>query len=205
MKKPTYNDSVFINCPFDKKYQRMLRAMVFTVYRCGFYPITAMDEDNGLENRIDKITKLIRKCRYGIHDISRIELNINGYPRFNMPYELGIFYGARRFGDKLQKQKNALIFEKIKYTYQQYLSDINGIDTKAHNNNPQDLIESIRHWLFAQSRRKNLPSHKQLSADYQNFNATLPKITRKVKMSISEIPFNDYCLLVEEYLSANLK
>jgi hypothetical protein len=50
-----------------------------------------------------------------------------------------------------------------------------------------------------------LPSHKQLSADYQNFNATLPKITRKVKMSISEIPFNDYCLLVEEYLSANLK
>ena len=110
MKKPTYNDSVFINCPFDKKYQRMLRAMVFTVYRCGFYPITAMDEDNGLENRIDKITKLIRKCRYGIHDISRIELNINGYPRFNMPYELGIFYGARRFGDKLQKQKSHLFF-----------------------------------------------------------------------------------------------
>ena len=71
--------------------------------------------------------------KYGIHDISRTELNSSGFPRFNMQFELGTFFGAKRFGYKNQKSKNALIFEKTKFTYQNYMSNLNGIDTKAHN------------------------------------------------------------------------
>ncbi len=62
--------------------------------------------------------------KYGIHDISRTELNSSGFPRFNKPFELGIFFGAKRFGYKDQKSKNALIFEKTKFTYQNYMSDL---------------------------------------------------------------------------------
>ena len=105
---------------------------------------------------LDKITKLIRKCRYGIHDISRIELNINGYPRFNMPFELGIFFGASKFGNNTQKKKVALVFEETKYSYQQIISDLNGIDTKAHSSNTEKLIRELRNWIKIQKPNQEI-------------------------------------------------
>src|SRR5262249_10456275 len=142
----------------------------FAVYRCGFYPLTAMSEDNGMESRIDKILKIIEKCKYGIHDISRTELTTgNNFPRFNMPFELGLFYGARRFGDDRQKKKNALIMEKVKYSYQQFLSDISGVDIKAHNNNPDTVIRHVRNWLHTSSRRKSLPTPTVIISEYTQF------------------------------------
>ena len=80
---PDYNDSVFINCPFDAEFMPLLRALVFTIYRCGFYPVSALVEDDGTDNRLNKIERLIGNCKYGVHDISRIELNDHGLPRFN--------------------------------------------------------------------------------------------------------------------------
>lgn len=85
MSSPNYNDSVFINCPFDDDYKPILRAIVFAVYRCGFYPQTALDEDDGTDLRLLKIIRKMKNCRYGIHDLSRIELNKANFPRFNMP------------------------------------------------------------------------------------------------------------------------
>ncbi len=53
---------------------------------------------------IDKIYTTIADCRYGIHDISRTELDENsGVPRFNMPLEFGVFLGAKKFGGVEQK------------------------------------------------------------------------------------------------------
>ncbi len=34
-----YDDNVFINCPFDIDYALNLQAIIFTVYRCGFFPL----------------------------------------------------------------------------------------------------------------------------------------------------------------------
>ena len=53
-------DLVFINCPFDENYSELLRAIVFTVYKCKLFPVTSLTEDNALENRLDKIIKLIK-------------------------------------------------------------------------------------------------------------------------------------------------
>ena len=61
-----------------------------------------------------------------------------------MPFELGIFFGARNLGDDSQKKKSALVPERTKYSYQQYISDLNGIDTKAHNNDPAIAMEKVR-------------------------------------------------------------
>jgi len=144
MKAAGYNDSVFINCPFDDDYYPVLKGIVYAVYRCGFFPKTALDEDDASENRLNKIIRTIKNCRYGIHDLSRVELSKAGYPRFNMPFELGIFFGAKNLGNKLQKTKNALVFEQEKYSYQQYISDLNGIDTKAHKNDPIAAMQEVR-------------------------------------------------------------
>lgn len=199
-----YNNNVFVNCPFDKEYTALLRVMIYTVYRCGFVPQCALAEDDATDNRLDKIVRLIENCRYGIHDISRVELSPGGLPRFNMPFELGIFFGAKKLGVPEQKNKNALVFEKTKFSYQQYISDLNGVDTKAHNNNPGTVLTEIRNWLAAASRRKTIPGYKIILQDYTDFSAKLPGIVQQAGLDMDNIPFNDYCLAVEEAIRARI-
>jgi len=205
MKVAGYNDSVFINCPFDDEYVPILRAIIYTVYRCGFSPKTALDEDDGLDYRLGKIIRKIRDSRYGIHDLSRIELNSANYPRFNMPFELGIFFGARMLGDDSQRRKNALVLERTKYSYQQYISDLNGIDTKAHNNEPAVAMAKVRDWLRTASGRKTIPGYAILSAQYQEFQDHLPALTRKLGFTVNNIPFIDFLNLVEDAVTEQAK
>jgi hypothetical protein len=70
----------------------------------------------------------------------RTETNSESLPRFNMPFEAGLFFGARKFGNTQQKTKIALVLEREKFLYQHFISDLNGIDTKAHNNEPEKAI-----------------------------------------------------------------
>jgi hypothetical protein len=60
--------------------------------------------------RIEKILDIIDQCRLGIHDISRTEQNEHGLSRFNMPLELGLFLGARRW-ERGKTKKIALILD----------------------------------------------------------------------------------------------
>jgi hypothetical protein len=198
MNEAGFNDSVFINCPFDAEYTPMLQAGVYAVYRCGFYPKTALDEDDGTENRLQKIIRMIEVCKYGIHDLSRIEQTKEGFPRFNMPFELGIFFGAKNLGNKIQKTKNALIFERVKFTYQKYISDLNGIDPKAHNNDPLMVIELISGWLRTSSGRKTIPGYSTIKADYAEFSKRLPSVFKKLGFEMIDLPFNAYRTIVEE-------
>jgi len=68
---------------------------------------------------------LIDGCRYGIHDISRTEFDtVNQLSRFNMPLELGIFLGARRFGSGRHKSKNCLVLDREPYRYQKFMDTL---------------------------------------------------------------------------------
>jgi hypothetical protein len=204
--KPGYNDYIFINCPFDDNYTPLLQAIIFTVYRCGFMPVNALIEEDSSSNRLDKIVNWIKNCRYAIHDISRTELNeSSGLPRFNMPFELGIFFGAKRFGDKKQRSKVALIFERDKFSYQQYISDLNGVDIKAHNNNTTLVIRGIRNWLSAASRRKSIPGDIILAQEFNEFITRLPEIIMNAGFDVDKIPFNDFCQIVEEAVREKIK
>jgi hypothetical protein len=122
-----YDTNVFINCPFDKDYEPVLFAIVFTVIECGFTARCALEAEDTGPTRIDKIYSLIEDSRFGVHDISRVEHDAShDLPRFNMPFELGIFLGARRFGGRNQSRKRCLVLEAEKYRYQKFLSDIAG-------------------------------------------------------------------------------
>jgi hypothetical protein len=202
----SYTDSIFVNCPFDDDYGPLLRALVFTVYRCGFVPRSALEEDDGSEIRMDKIVRLIRKCKYGIHDISRTELDTKtSLPRFNMPFELGIFWGSKKFGGKLHKEKNALILEKDKYSYQKYLSDLNGVDVKAHANKPDQIVLAVRNWLHTASGRKTIPSAEVIRKNFDEFmNFRLPVMLETSHTELKALTFNDYCQFVEAALREKL-
>jgi hypothetical protein len=96
--KPKYDDSVFVNCPFDSEYEPIFHAIVFSIHDCGYVARCALEADDSGDVRIEKILAIIDQCKLGIHDISRTELNEHSLPRFNMPLELGLFLGASRFG-----------------------------------------------------------------------------------------------------------
>jgi hypothetical protein len=153
-----YDLSVFINCPFDEAYQPLFRASVFAVFDCGFIPRCSLEVYDSGQVRIDRIAKIIAECRFGIHDISRTELDpAHGLPRFNMPLELGMFLGAQRFGSGRQKQKNCLVLDIERYRYQKFVSDIAGQDISAHDATAAILIARIRDWLRAASGVRKLP------------------------------------------------
>ena len=74
----------------------MLQAMSFAVVACGYRVRCALEVDNGADVRVDKILRIIEESKFGIHDISRTQLDVtNQLPRFNMPLELGFFLPRR--------------------------------------------------------------------------------------------------------------
>ena len=169
----------------------------------GFYPRAALEADNGLQNRLSKIEGLVEECRFGIHDISRVESNAAGLPRFNMPFELGLFFGASLFGDKVQRSKNALVLERVRYSYQQTISDLNGADTKAHNNNPAHVIGHARDWLITSSERKTIPGPTFTRKDFEEFEAGFGAVAERLGFHPQAVPFNELCVIAEEVV-ANL-
>lgn len=65
-----------------------------------------------------------------------------------MPFELGIDYGARRFGPKSITSKQHLILKKDPYAYKIALSDLSGVDIKDHNNEPDEVVRAVRDWFY---------------------------------------------------------
>ena len=201
MKSPHYNDNVFINCPFDSAYKELFDAMIFAVHDCGFIARCTLEEEDASEGRIDKIYNIISNCRYGIHDISRTELDEDsGLPRFNMPLELGIFLGAKKFGIEEQRRKKCLILDTERYRYQQFISDISGQDIKAHNDTPEVIVTVVRDWLRNASRRGTIPSGGIIWERYQDFIKDLPQMAREERLIAEELVFNDYTLMVAQWL-----
>lgn len=200
-----YPLNVFINCPFDQIYQPLMEAVVFTIYDCGFIPRCALEEDNGGSVRVEKIKKLIEASQYGIHDISRTEVDeLNGLPRFNMPLELGVFLGAIFFGNKKQQSKNALILDRESYRYQKFISDIAGHDIKAHNSDPEVLIKLIRNWLHnARDGKAELPGAAEMVRRFNRFKNDLPEMCLLVKKDIHELTFLDRSMLISSWLDTN--
>ena len=132
-----YYSNVFINCPFDAAYEGLFRAMIFAVHACRFTPRCAKEYNNSGDVRIEKIIRLMEESAYGIHDISLKDV------RFNMPLELGIFIGCRRFGGKHHQLKNYLVLGDKPYDYQKYISDLSGQDIACHQATPEGIIKAI--------------------------------------------------------------
>ena len=114
-----------------------------------------------------------------------------------MPFELGLFFGAKEFGSRKQKTKNAIIFDINKYRYQSFISDLNGIDVKAHANDPYTAIKYIRDWLRVSSKRKNLPGETLLIQEYKKFKKTMPYTAKRLGFKPRDIPYDDYCGMTE--------
>lgn len=197
------NRDVFVNCPFDAEYRQLFYAMVFTVIRSGFVARCALETDNAADNRFDKICRIIGECRYGIHDISRTELGGDPpLPRFNMPLELGVFLGAKKYGGTKHRNKSCIIFDREQYRFQRYMSDIAGQDIHSHQGDIDRLIVELATWLRAQSGDAHVPGGVAISAEFAAFNVTLPAIYAARQLDPAEVTFGDFSAVVVQYLTA---
>ena len=201
MRKPVdYKRSVFINCPFDLAYTDIFEAIVFTVIVCGFRPLCARIKLDSSELRLNKIMDLIAASKYSIHDLSRVELDeVSALPRFNMPLELGLDLGCKRFSPS-RKDKSLLIFDAQPHRFQKYISDLGGQDVANHNNDPTLAIASTRNWLRAESGRSDFPGPSALNVRYAKFKSDLPEVCVKLDVQPAEMTFVDFCQAVAAWL-----
>lgn len=161
---------------------------------------SALEIEDGSYARLEKIMDIIAECRFGIHDLSRTELDPqSNLPRFNMPLELGIFLGAKRFDNAGQSNKRALVTDIEPYRYQQFISDISGMDIKAHNGDPERAVAIIRNWLTNVSKRRITPAPLIVGA-YNRFTSELPEITARSGFDPDDIPYVDFEFLVTDWL-----
>jgi hypothetical protein len=198
----TYENGVFINCPFDSEYRPLFDAIVFVVFVCGLVPRSALELDDASQTRIDKIIVLIARCRWGVHDISRVELNDHGLPRFNMPFELGLFLGAKHFGGPRQHTKSCLVMDTDPFRFQRFISDISGQDITAHGGNPGRVISAVRNWLAssAASGQRLIPGGTEIARRFQQFQSALPALCKEAGIERHELIFTDYAQLVSNWL-----
>lgn len=191
----TFDNNVFINCPFDAAYRPLIRAMLFTLVYCGMTPRIASERTDSGEVRIGKIVSLIQQCRFSIHDISRSEPLAEGdLPRFNMPFELGIEIGYKAASPGVSSRRRCLIFDSERYRYQQTLSDIAGSDIKSHGGEPEKLVRQLRNWLV-ENVRPDLPSGTEVWEALSEFYTVFEEETQKLgfkEPDIVDMPVREF-------------
>ncbi|MBS1826288.1 MAG: hypothetical protein JST93_13280 [Acidobacteria bacterium] len=197
----TPNKNVFINCPFDREYAEFFQAICFTIQACGFDPRCALEDIDSGEVRLDKIRRIISECALGIHDISRTELSPTTHlPRFNMPFELGLYLGCKFYGSDEQRAKRTLILDRDRYRYRQFLSDIGGQDPEAHFANIPTAIEVVRNWLQC-STPEPLAGPLHLTLKFQRFCFDLPQLTFELGVNHDQLAFKDLYWTIRRWLT----
>ncbi|MGQ3015258.1 MAG: hypothetical protein ACT6QS_16215 [Flavobacteriales bacterium] len=173
--------NVFINCPFDSRYKDdLLKPMLYVIIRNGFTPRLALEISDSAQFRLEKITGILKDCRYCIHDLSKVKSTEAGeYARMNMPFELGIDYGIKSVSEGKLAQKKFLILEATRYDYMRAISDINGLDVKVHKNDTQTLFECLYSWFSETAKVHKQAPPLQQYYDFADFNTRLFREKRK--------------------------
>ena len=117
-----------------------------------------------------------------------------------MPLELGMFLGARRFGEKPHGDKSCLIMDTERFRYQSFISDISGQDIQAHQNDPKRAVGRVRDWLNDASGRKTIPGGTMIWRRYQKYLVQLPALCAAAGLTVDEMTFNDKANFASEWL-----
>jgi hypothetical protein len=122
-----------------------------------------------------------------------------------MPFELGVFLGAKFLGPPEQKRKNGLILDTERYRYQKFCSDIAGQDIRAHGNKISNAVIAVRNWLRSARTGTDaqIPGGEAIVRRYKTFMRQLPRQCSKLKLNHKNLPFADYAQLVVGWLDKN--
>lgn len=205
MKNSNFPKSVFINCPFTYEYVPLLRPLIFTILYLGYNPRICSENFDSGKQRIDTICRLIQVCRFSVHDLSKMRAERkNELFRMNMPFELGIDFGCRRFKDGKARTKKCLILETKQYRYQKAISDLSGVDIKKHNDDPQEIVRQIRNWFVENKSLRTAPSPSVIWDNFNEFMADFYQLRKKKgfkSKDLQRMPIPEYINFIKHWLA----
>lgn len=170
MKRIPFSKSVFVNCPFDDEYEATLQAILFCIIFLGYTPRLAKERMDSGEFRLDKIREFIEASQYSIHDLSRCQASEKGELfRLNMPLELGLDYGCKKYFGGKRSNKKILILEKEPYRYQAAISDLAGFDISHHNGEYEIAMKNVRAWIVSSAKISAPPAPTKIINSYYDF------------------------------------
>jgi hypothetical protein len=185
--------SVFINCPFDEIYRPCFEAILVKVTLSGYRVRCALEDDDAGDVRFDKLCDLIAESDWSIHDLSRTTTGADGLPRFNMPFELGLTMGARRFGKGRQAGKKAAIMVAEPFVMPRFLSDLAGNDPKPHHGDPRRIIRIVRDHLHTDPGGALLPGAAHMAEMLDTYRRLLPELAAAAQLTAEEVhPYRGY-------------
>lgn len=158
---PVNPNAVFLNIPYDPEFQKLYLAYIVGLSHLGFDPYITSGISGG-ERRLDRVLSLIQSCRYSIHDLSRVELNVAppATPRFNMPLELGLTITWSKI---YPKRHTWFLWESTSRRIQKSMSDLDGTDPYIHSGTVEGVLRELRNAFV----RDGAPSVQNMLAAYR--------------------------------------
>lgn len=159
------SNGVFLNIPYDGRFQKLYYAYLVGLKAFGLSPRAAL-ELPASRRRLDRIQEHIRSCRYSIHDLSRVQLDPipPRTPRFNMPFELGLTLGQLERG---RTRHQWFVFEERPWRLLKSLSDLGGTDPYIHGGRPEGVFRELCNIFSREGSRPDVPElmemHRVLS------------------------------------------
>jgi hypothetical protein len=153
--------AVFLNIPYDDEFRSLYIAYIVGLFQLDLIPHLAAEIAGG-ERRLNRISALIRSCRYSLHDLSRIEVSVSSSatPRFNMPLELGM---TITWAEMRPKHHTWFVLESEPFRLQRSTSDLNGTDPHVHGGTSPGILRELRNaflWDNAPAVQEMLDMHQ---------------------------------------------
>jgi hypothetical protein len=179
---------VFLNIPYDERFERIYLAYITALSAMGFLPRATLGI--GGNRRLDRIATLIESCSYSIHDLSRVQLDRNAprTPRFNMPFELGLAVAWAR----ANRHHKWLVFESVKRRLAKSMSDLDGTDPYIHEGTVRGVMREVCNAFVS----PNQPTVPQMMRMYRDLRRGVPKILHNAGTTslFTARTFSDLCL-----------
>lgn len=153
----------FLNIPYDAAYESLFLAFIAGLSGFGLIPHATL-EIPGSARRLNRIVRLLRRCRYSFHDLSRVELDSTPphTPRFNMPFELGL---AVALEQTLRRRHEWFVLEATAHRMGKSLSDLGGTDEHVHGGTPHGVLRALTNALARSRHRPTVAELEQIYTD----------------------------------------
>jgi hypothetical protein len=163
-----------MNIPYDDAFAGTYLAYISGLISLGLSPKATLAIPGGL-TRLDRIFALIRSCRYSLHDLSRVELDMTfpPTPRFNMPMELGMSVAWAKLHPN---QHTWFVFESQARRAQKSISDLNGTDCNIHGATAEGVMRELCNAFVRKTNRITVPDMLVL---YAHLTSRAPDLMRR--------------------------
>jgi len=186
-------NEVFLNIPYDKKFERLFLAYIAGISALGMVPRATLEITDS-SRRLERILKLARSCGYSVHDLSRVQLDRAKprVPRFNIPFELGLCVADanRREGQK----QNWFVFEAVANRVDKSLSDLKGTDPRIHGATVRGALSGLGNAFKRPGRQPSIPQMMQIYKALRKNQAAILKKAGTDTLYTRRV-FTDVCVL----------